>query len=75
MAARITVIAAARNQAANAAQWLAQLSWVDRVVVTDTVRALRPLPERIQVLSVAPLLSEAIRRIHYSESVSSLFID
>lgn len=44
------------------------------VVVTDTV----PLsPERriakIKVLSVAPLLAEAIRRVHEDASVSSLF--
>jgi ribose-phosphate pyrophosphokinase len=44
------------------------------VVVTDTV----PLPaakrlSRIKVLSVAPLIGEAIRRIHYGESVGALF--
>ena len=44
------------------------------VVVTDTV----PLPpERalptIKVLSIAPLLGEAIKRIHRNESVSRLF--
>ncbi len=46
------------------------------VVVTDTV----PLHEkakacgRIKVLSVSGLLSEAVRRIYYNDSVSSLFI-
>ena len=46
------------------------------VIVTDTV----PLHEkakacsRIKVLSVAGLLSEAVRRIYYNDSVSSLFI-
>jgi ribose-phosphate pyrophosphokinase len=44
------------------------------VVVTDTV----PVPpskrwDRLTVLSVAPMLAEAIRRIHTGESVSSLF--
>jgi len=47
---------------------------VDKVVVTDTI----PLaPEkhipRIEVLTVAPLLGEAIKRIHRNESVSRLF--
>jgi ribose-phosphate pyrophosphokinase len=46
------------------------------VVVTDTI----PLHDRaktckrIKVLSVAGLLSEAVRRIYYNDSVSSLFI-
>jgi ribose-phosphate pyrophosphokinase len=46
------------------------------VIVTDTI----PLHEkaaacnRIKVLSVSGLLSEAVRRIYYNDSVSSLFI-
>jgi len=49
---------------------------MDRVVVTDTV----PLSEekarhpKIEVLSVAGLLGEAIARIHSNSSVSSLFV-
>jgi ribose-phosphate pyrophosphokinase len=49
---------------------------VEAVVTTDTV-PLAPekrLP-RVTVLSVAPLLAEAIRRIHEGESVSALFAD
>ena len=49
---------------------------VEEVVTTDTV-PLAPeqrLP-RLTVLSVAPLLAEAIRRIHEGESVSALFAD
>ena len=47
-----------------------------RVVVTDTiplVEAARSCP-KIEVLSIAPLLAKAIRRIHLGESVSSLFV-
>lgn len=46
-----------------------------RLTVTDTI----PLSERaalcgkIDVVTIAPLLSEVIRRLHYEESVSSLF--
>ncbi len=51
-------------------------SSLKEVVVTDTI----PLHERaracnrLQVLSVARLLSEAVRRIYYNDSISSLFI-
>jgi len=47
----------------------------EQLVVTDTIplSAKAQAWERIQVLSVAPLLGEAIKRIHCDESVSSLF--
>jgi ribose-phosphate pyrophosphokinase len=49
---------------------------VEKVLITDTT----PLGEKLegcsklQPLSVAPLLGEAIRRIHLNSSVSSLFV-
>ncbi len=47
---------------------------LQELIITDSI----PLPKekqrpKIRVLSVAPLLCEAIRRIHNEESVSSLF--
>lgn len=50
-------------------------SALEEVVVTNTI----PLPEgrtskKLTVLSVAPLLGEAINRIHKEESVSRLFV-
>ena len=54
-------------------------SVIEKVIVSDTI-ALRTEAEelrkagRIEVLSVANLLAEAIRRIHSFDSVSSLFI-
>ena len=47
---------------------------LEEVIITNTI----PLtPDRqlnkIRVLSVAPLLAEAIRRIHEGESVGALF--
>ncbi len=49
---------------------------VEELVVTDTIplSAKQQCWDRLQVLPMAPLLGEAIRRIHYDESVSSLFM-
>ena len=47
---------------------------IKEVVVTNTIPLNKNfLPEKITQLSVAPLLGEAISRIHDGESVSSLF--
>ena len=52
-------------------------SSMDEMVVTDTI----PLSEeashctRIRQVSVAGMLAETIRRIHYEESVSSMYMD
>jgi ribose-phosphate pyrophosphokinase len=48
---------------------------VEEVVVTDTIPldAETAASPHIKVLSVAPMLGEAIKRIHRNESVSSLF--
>ena len=45
------------------------------IVVTDTLPVLQRnnLPSKVKVLSVAPLVGEAIRRIVFHESVSELF--
>lgn len=48
---------------------------LQEVVVTNTISLPKRAAEcqKIQVLSVGPLLGEAIRRIHHNDSVSSLF--
>ncbi|MGM9993912.1 MAG: ribose-phosphate diphosphokinase [Candidatus Avigastranaerophilus sp.] len=47
---------------------------IKEVIVTNTIPLNKSfLPEKIKQLSVAPLLGEAISRIHDGESVSSLF--
>ena len=49
---------------------------IEKLIVTDTI----PLTDeakkcgKIEVLSIAPLLAKALRRIHLGESVSSLFV-
>ncbi|HET9960765.1 MAG TPA: ribose-phosphate pyrophosphokinase [Nitrospiraceae bacterium] len=53
-----------------------QQSGLTQVVVTDSIplRGKELKCPKLHVLSVAPLLGEAIRRIHEDESVSSLFV-
>jgi ribose-phosphate pyrophosphokinase len=53
---------------------LAGIQEIEEIVTTDTV----PIPPdkqlpSMRILSIAPLMSEAIRRIHGGESVSALF--
>ena len=47
---------------------------IEGLIITDTIplQATQQLP-KIKVLSVAPLLGEAVKRIHRNESVSRLF--
>ena len=48
---------------------------IDRIIITDTIPAcerLAPLKDRLTVLSVAPLMGEAIKRIHLNQSVSAV---
>jgi ribose-phosphate pyrophosphokinase len=52
-------------------------STMDALVVTDTIPLSKEAAActRIRQLSVAGMLAETIRRIHYEESVSSLYMD
>jgi len=51
---------------------------IDRVVVTDTVPAFRlgagPARMKVDILPVAPLLAEAIRRLHAGDTLSDLLV-
>jgi len=49
-------------------------SSLNRLVVTDTIPLGNKKSEKIEVISVAELLGEAIKRIYENKSVSSLFI-
>ena len=53
-----------------------EASAIDELVVTDTIPLSEPALRvgKIRVLPVAPLLAEAIRRIHEEASISSLFV-
>ncbi len=54
------------------AQRILTESALKEILVTDTIQ-LDKSPERTQVISVAPLLAEAIMRVHEDLSVSKLF--
>ena len=49
---------------------------ISRIVITDSIPdkgRLDPIRDKLVSLSVAPLLGEAIHRIHHDQSVSALF--
>ena len=50
-------------------------SKINKLIITDSIDNTKKIKNvsKIQVLSIAPLMSEAIKRISYSTSVSSLF--
>jgi ribose-phosphate pyrophosphokinase len=51
-----------------------EASPIERLFVTDTIETQpEPLGPKVEVVSVAPLFAEAIRRIDQRESISSLF--
>jgi ribose-phosphate pyrophosphokinase len=54
-----------------------QESAFDRVIVTDTIplsESVSKRSEKIEVLTVAPTFAEAIRAIHFNDSISRLFL-
>ncbi|HSZ55998.1 MAG TPA: ribose-phosphate pyrophosphokinase [Tepidisphaeraceae bacterium] len=68
----------AATHAVFAPQAMERLSHAEftRLAVTDTIPVgtrVEPIQDRIEILSVADLLGEAIHRIHHNESVSALF--
>jgi ribose-phosphate pyrophosphokinase len=46
---------------------------LEKIIVTNTVTTAGKNSDTIKVLSVAPLLAEAVRRIHTGESIGALF--
>jgi ribose-phosphate pyrophosphokinase len=74
-ASRILVACTHAVFSADAVNRLDRCSAIERVVVTDTVpHAGLTFPPKFKCLSVAPLLAEAIDRIHRGDSVSELFL-
>jgi len=48
-------------------------SVIEEMVISDTIPLNKNVPQNIQSITVGPLLGEAIRRIHFGESLSELF--
>ncbi|MGC9196460.1 MAG: ribose-phosphate pyrophosphokinase [Syntrophobacteraceae bacterium] len=50
-------------------------SAIEKLIVTDTIPLCQKATacEKIQVVSVAPMLAEVIKRVHFEESISSIF--
>jgi ribose-phosphate pyrophosphokinase len=46
---------------------------IERVIITNTIPVDEKMFGKLKVVSIAPLIAEAIKRIHEEESVSSLF--
>ncbi len=72
--ARAVHLAATHGLLVGSAVSRLQSAPIDSLIITDTV----PTPaekrfEKLTILSVAPMLGEAIKRIHRNESVSKLF--
>jgi ribose-phosphate pyrophosphokinase len=73
--AREVYLAATHALLVGGAKERLQRAPINGLIVTDSV----PLPEdkampNITVLTIAPMLGEAIKRIHYNESISRLFV-
>jgi ribose-phosphate pyrophosphokinase len=74
-ASRVIVACTHAVFSGNAIERLNGCDFIEQVLVTDTINyADGRLPEKFKCLSVAPLLAEAIDRIHRGASVSELFL-
>lgn len=69
----VTVVAAHGLFVGPAVERLA-LPAIKRIIVTDSVALPGPRPGSLRVVSVAPLLAEAISRLHDDRSLSDLMV-
>jgi ribose-phosphate pyrophosphokinase len=72
--ARSVLAAVTHGVFARGAAAAIEASPIQRLFITDTIETQpEPLGPKVEVVSVAPLFADAIRRIHRRESISSLF--
>jgi ribose-phosphate pyrophosphokinase len=72
-ASRVIVACTHAVFSGNAVERLVACEQIEEVLITDTILHPEPMPPKVHRLSVAPLLAEAIHRIHRGASVSELF--
>ncbi len=53
---------------------LCEKSELEEMLLTDSIPVDASRPDKVKILSIAPLLGEAIRRNHEGESISELFV-
>ena len=74
LGARSVLAAVSHGVFSNGAMKKIAASPITKLLITDSVETQpEPLCDKVEVVSVAPLLGEAIRRIHNRESISVLF--
>jgi ribose-phosphate pyrophosphokinase len=72
--ARSVLAAVTHGVFARGAMQKIEASPITKLLITDTVETQpEPLSPKVEVVSIAPVLGEAIRRIHSRESISVLF--
>jgi ribose-phosphate pyrophosphokinase len=71
--AREVYAAATHGVLSGAANDAIDQSPIQKLFITDTISTNRPLSSKIEVVSVAPIFADAIRRIESGESLSALF--
>ena len=72
-AARV-LAAASHGVLSGNAEALVEASELESLLLTNTIPVHAPAGSKIKILSVAPLLGEAIRRNHLCQSISELFV-
>ena len=65
--------AATHGVLSNSAHLRLSESDLDEIVVCDTIPVQHKKTSKMRILSLAPLFAEAIKGIHYDQSISSLF--
>jgi ribose-phosphate pyrophosphokinase len=73
--AKKVIVCATHGLFSSNSKELLENSDIEEIIITNTIEGNHSkIPKNSKIISIAPLLGEAIKRIHNSQSVSSLFI-